>query len=302
MKERNFYVEWSVNEKVAFEVAAGAAMEGVRSIVTMKHVGLNVAADPLMTLAYTGVRGSMIVLVADDPSCHSSQNEQDTRRYSQFALIPCLDPSTPQEAKDMIPYAFGLSNRMQLPVIFRTTTRISHGKSDIELGPVTQYMPAADFEKDLEKWVMAPKNARMRHPHLLKLQEDISRELEDSPWNNLELREGANFGVVASGVASVYAKEALIKLGGDASFLKIGTYPAPEGKIRSMLQSVDKVVILEEMEPIVEEQVRMIAQEMDMHVDIIGKMKGPVPRINELNVDVCMDILSVYLKQDASQK
>ena len=295
MKERNFYVEWSVNEKVAFEVAAGAAMAGVRSVVTMKHVGLNVAADPLMTLAYTGVKGSMIILVADDPSCHSSQNEQDTRRYSQFALIPCLDPSTPQEAKDMIPYAFGLSNRMQLPVIFRTTTRISHGKSDVELGPVTQDMPAAHFEKDLEKWVMIPKNARVRHPHLLKLQEDISRELEDSPWNNLELREGANFGVVASGVASVYAKEALLRLGGDASFLKIGTYPAPKGKIRSMLQSVDKVVILEEMEPMVEEQVRIIAQQAGFGVEIIGKMQGPVPRIFELNTDICADVLAEVL-------
>lgn len=291
MKERNFYVEWSVNEKVAFEVAAGAAMAGVRSLVTMKHVGLNVAADPLMTLAYTGVKGSMIVLVADDPSCHSSQNEQDTRRYSQFSLIPCLDPATPQEAKDMIPYAFDLSHRLQLPVIFRSTTRISHGKSDIELGPVTEDMPFAEFEKSLEKWVMIPKNARIRHPHLLQLQEDISRELEDSPWNELELLEDANFGVIASGVASVYAKEALLRLGASASFLKIGTYPVPESKIRSMLQSVDKLVILEEMEPLVEEQVRMIAQDIGLRVDIIGKMKGPVPRINELNVDVCMDVL-----------
>lgn len=291
MKERNFYVEWSVNEKVAFEVAAGAAMAGVRSLVTMKHVGLNVAADPLMTLAYTGVKGSMIVLVADDPSCHSSQNEQDTRRYSQFSLIPCLDPATPQEAKDMISYAFDLSHRLQLPVIYRSTTRISHGKSDIELGPVTEDMPFAEFEKSLEKWVMIPKNARIRHPHLLQLQEDISRELEDSPWNELELLEDANFGVIASGVASVYAKEALLRLGASASFLKIGTYPVPESKIRSMLQSVDKLVILEEMEPLVEEQVRMIAQDMGLRVDIIGKMKGPVPRINELNVDVCMDVL-----------
>jgi indolepyruvate ferredoxin oxidoreductase alpha subunit len=292
MKERNFYVEWSVNEKVAFEVAAGAAMAGVRSLVTMKHVGLNVAADPLMTLAYTGVKGSMIILVADDPSCHSSQNEQDTRRYSQFSLIPCLDPATPQEAKDMIPYAFDLSHRLQLPVIFRSTTRISHGKSDIELGQVTEDMPLAEFEKSLEKWVMIPKNARIRHPHLLQLQEDISRELEDSPWNELELREDANFGVIASGVASVYAKEALLRLDVSASFLKIGTYPVPESKIRSMLQSVDKLVILEEMEPLVEEQVRMIAQDIGLRVDIIGKMKGPVPRINELNVDVCMDVLS----------
>lgn len=292
MKERNFYVEWSVNEKVAFEVAAGAAMAGVRSLVTMKHVGLNVAADPLMTLAYTGVKGSMVIIVADDPSCHSSQNEQDSRRYSQFSLIPCLDPATPQEAKDMIPYAVGLSGRLQLPVIFRPTTRISHGKSDIELGPVTDNMPAAEFEKSLEKWVMIPKNARIRHPHLLQLQEDISRELEDSPWNELELLEGANFGVIASGVASVYAKEALLRLGANASFLKIGTYPAPEGKIRSMMQSVDKLVILEEMEPMVEEQVRMIAQDMGLQVDIVGKMKGPVPRINELNVEICMNVLS----------
>lgn len=292
MKERNFYVEWSVNEKVAFEVAAGAAMAGVRSLVTMKHVGLNVAADPLMTLAYTGVKGSMIIIVADDPSCHSSQNEQDSRRYSQFSLIPCLDPATPQEAKDMIPYAVGLSTRLQLPVIFRPTTRISHGKSDVELGPVAQDMPAADFEKDFEKWVMMPKHARVRHPHLLELQEDIARELENSPWNELELREGANFGVIASGVASVYAKEALLRLGANASFLKIGTYPAPEGKIRSMMQSVDKLVILEEMEPMVEEQVRMIAQDMGLQVDIVGKMKGPVPRINELNVEICMNVLS----------
>lgn len=292
MKERNFYIEWSVNEKVAFEVAAGAAMAGVRSLVTMKHVGLNVAADPLMTLAYTGVKGSMVIIVADDPSCYSSQNEQDSRRYSQFSLIPCLDPATPQEAKDLIPYAVGLSGRLQLPVIFRPTTRISHGKSDIELGPVTDNMPAAEFEKSLEKWVMIPKNARIRHPHLLQLQEDISRELEDSPWNELELLEGANFGVIASGVASVYAKEALLRLDASASFLKIGTYPAPEGKIRSMLQSVDKVVILEEMEPMIEEQVRMIAQDMGLQVDIVGKMKGPVPRINELNVEICMDVLS----------
>ncbi|MDI3487105.1 MAG: indolepyruvate ferredoxin oxidoreductase, alpha subunit, partial [Methanolobus sp.] len=220
MLERDFYVEWSVNEKVALEVAAGAAMAGVRSVVTMKHVGLNVAADPLLTLAYTGVKGSMIIIVADDPSCHSSQNEQDTRRYSQFSLIPCFDPSTPQEAKDMIPYAFEFSNKVQMPVIFRPTTRISHGKSDIQLGPVEETRPAAEFVKELERWVMVPKNARIQHPRLLESQKIMQEELDNSPWNSLELSDGAKVGVIASGIASVYAKEAIIKQGINASFLK----------------------------------------------------------------------------------
>ncbi|AFV23356.1 thiamine pyrophosphate enzyme-like protein [Methanolobus psychrophilus R15] len=295
MKERDFYVEWSVNEKVAFEVAAGAAMAGVRSVVTMKHVGLNVAADPLMTLAYTGIKGSMVIIVADDPSCHSSQNEQDTRRYSQFALIPCLDPSTPQEAKDMMSYASELSGKMQMPVIFRPTTRISHGKSDVVLGNVTQNKPVADFQKELERWVMIPKNARLRHIHLLELQKAILRELENSPWNELDVCEDAKFGVIASGIASVYAKEALLKLGINASFLKIGTYPVPENQIRALMENVDRILVFEEMEPVVEEQVRIIAQQAGANAEIIGKMQGPVPRIFELNTDICADVLAEVL-------
>ncbi len=295
MKERDFYVEWSVNEKVALEVAAGAAMTGVRSVVTMKHVGLNVAADPLLTLAYTGVEGSMVIIVADDPSCHSSQNEQDTRRYSQFSLIPCLDPCTPQEAKDMMPYAFELSNKLQMPVIFRSTTRISHGKSDIKLGSVEKTRPAADFRKDLERWVMVPKHARVQHGHLLELQKNILEELENSPWNELELNNDPKTGVIASGIASVYAKEALIREGVNASFLKIGTFPVPENKIRILLENSERIIIFEEMEPVVEEQVRIIAQEMGSGVEIIGKRDGPVPREFELNTDVCRDVLAEVL-------
>jgi len=295
MKERDFFVEWSVNEKVALEVAAGAAMTGARSVVTMKHVGLNVAADPLMTLAYTGVKGSLIIIVADDPSCHSSQNEQDTRRYSQFAMIPCLDPADPQEAKDMVPYAFELSHKLQTPVIFRPTTRISHGKSDVTLGPVNEEYFEADFQKDPEKWVMIPKNARIRHPHLLNLQKDMLAELEDSPWNSLEMYEGVKFGVIASGLASVYAKEALARLGFESCFLKIGTYPIPEGKIHTMMEQVDTILVFEEMEPLVEEQVRIIAQQLSSPVEIIGKLQGPVPRVFELNVDVCADVLAEVL-------
>ena len=295
MQDRDFYVEWSVNEKVALEVAAGAAMTGVRSVVTMKHVGLNVAADPLMTLAYTGVKGSMVIIVADDPSCHSSQNEQDTRRYSQFSMIPCLDPVDPQEAKDMISYAFEFSNKFQMPVIFRPTTRISHGKSDVLLGPVNETKPIADFQKDLERWVMIPKNARIQHPHLLAIQRDMLAELEKSPWNSLEMHEGCKFGVIASGLASAYAKEALDNMGIDACFLKIGTYPIPEAKIRTMMDQVDTILVFEEMEPVVEEQVRIMAQQLSSPVEIIGKIQAPVPRIFELNVDVCADVLAEVL-------
>ncbi|KGK97872.1 indolepyruvate ferredoxin oxidoreductase [Methanococcoides methylutens] len=288
MKERDFYVEWSVNEKVAMEVAAGAAMTGVRSVVTMKHVGLNVAADPLMTLAYMGVKGGMIIIVADDPACHSSQNEQDTRKYSEFSLMPCLDPSTPQEAKDMIPYAFELSEKFEIPVIFRPTTRISHGKSEIELGTITDHKIEAKFEKDTSRWVMVPSNAVIRHPHLLGIQEGIMEELENSPWNELNINENSKIGVIASGLASVYAKEAMENLGLEASFLKIGAYPVPEGLIKKMYEQCDTVLVIEELEPIVEDRCKVLAKDIDSPVKILGKTGGYIPRVSELNTDACV--------------
>ncbi len=293
MKERDFYVEWSVNEKVAMEVAAGAAMSGVRSVVTMKHVGLNVAADPLMTLAYMGVKGGMVIIVADDPGCHSSQNEQDSRIYSRFSLMPCLDPSTPQEAKDMIPYAFELSEKFEIPVIFRTTTRISHGKSDIKLGPVNKDRPEANFEKNPSRWVMVPANARVRHPHLLEIQEGIRQELEGSRWNELDLCEDAQIGILGAGVSSVYAKEAIKKLGVKASFLKIGTYPVPAGLVKKLFDRVQKVLVIEEGEQFAEEMCKVIASDMGSNVKICGKSDGLVPKVGELNVDLCKKAISV---------
>lgn len=292
MKERDFYVEWSVNEKVAMEVAAGAAMTGVRSVVTMKHVGLNVAADPLMTLSYMGVKGGMVVIVADDPGCHSSQNEQDTRIYSEFSLMPCLDPSTPQEAKDMLSYAFELSEKFELPVIFRPTTRISHGKADIELGDITEHRVQAKFEKDTSRWVMVPSNAVVRHPHLLSIQDGIREELETSPWNELTINEDSKIGVIAAGIASVYAKEAIENLGVSASYLKIGAYPVPEGLIKKMYEQADTVLVIEELEPIVEDRCKIIAKDMESNVKIIGKTDGTVPRVGELNVDHCVKAIA----------
>ena len=290
-EDRDYYVEWSVNEKVAMEVAVGAAWTGVRSVVTMKHVGLNVAADPFMTLAYAGTKGGLIAIVADDPSCHSSQNEQDTRRYAQFALVPCFDPSTPQEAKDMLPYAFEFSEKFEIPVIFRPTTRISHGKSDIELGEIPVEKRAPHFEKLLDRWVMLPKNARLRHTHLLSIQQSIEDALAESPWNTLELKPDAKLGVIGAGIASVYAKEAIVELGLEVSFLKIGTYPAPGKLILELLKTVDAVLVFEELEPIVEEQVRMIAQEAGLEVSVLGKANGFVPREGELDVSAFLEAL-----------
>jgi len=290
-KDPDYHIEWSVNEKVAMEVAVGAAWTGVRSVVTMKHVGLNVAADPFMTLAYAGTKGGLIAIVADDPSCHSSQNEQDTRRYAQFALVPCFDPSTPQEAKDMLPYAFEFSEKFEVPVIFRPTTRISHGKSDIELGEIPVEKPAPNFEKLLDRWVMLPKNARPRHTHLLSIQQSIEDALAESPWNSLELKPDAKFGVIGAGIASVYAKEALVELGLEVSYLKIGAYPVPRKLILELLETVDTVLVFEELEPIVEEQVKMIAQEAGLEVSVLGKTNGFVPREGELDVSAFLEAL-----------
>jgi len=291
LKDRDYHIEWSVNEKVAMEVAVGAAWTGVRSVVTMKHVGLNVAADPFMTLAYAGTKGGLIAIVADDPSCHSSQNEQDTRRYAQFALVPCFDPATPQEAKDMLPYAFELSEKFEIPVIFRPTTRISHGKSDIGLGEIPTEKRVPNFEKLLDRWVMLPKNARPRHTHLLSLQQPIEDELAESPWNSLELKTDERLGVIGAGIASVYAKEALLELGLEASFLKIGAYPVPRKLILELLQTVSTVIIFEELEPVVEEQVKMIAQENGLEVRVLGKAGGFVPREGELDVSAFLETL-----------
>lgn len=294
MKERNYHVEWSVNEKVAFEVAAGAAIAGAKSVVTMKHVGLNVASDPLMTLSYTGVKGAMLIISADDPSCHSSQNEQDSRKYADFALMPCFDPCNLQEAKDMIADAFKVSNKFQTALIFRPTTRISHGKSDVELKKIQRQQSdfsEVKFEKLPERWIMMPKNARVRHPYILKTYEEIRTEFETSPWNNLDLVPDSKIGIVSSGVASLYAKEAVKQLGINTSFLKICAYPVPHDKMLCLLKAVDKVLVIEELEPILENELRILAQKNMINVEILGKDQSLVPRHGELNVDICLEAI-----------
>lgn len=282
------HVEWSVNEKVALEVAIGSSWSGTRSAATMKHVGLNVAADPFMTLAYLGVGGGLVVISADDPYCHSSQNEQDSRRYASFASIPCLDPNGPQEAKDMTAFGFDLSERFNVPVMLRPTTRVSHARADVEIAerksesemPRTGGSPG--FVKDASRRVALPAHARPLHTELLKKQMDIEKALVGTPWNRLSL--SGDHGVIASGIAALYAEEAMEELNLDLSFLKVGTFPSPSTMIEKLLKNVSKVMVVEELEPVLEEQVERIARKVNPDVEILGKGSGHIPRVGELDL------------------
>ena len=278
--ERPMHVEWSVNEKVALEVAVGASWTGCRAAATMKHVGLNVAADPFMTLAYLGVGAGLLLICADDPYCHSSQNEQDSRRYAQFAGIPCLDPKNPAEAKDMAVFAFEFSEIFNIPVMLRPTTRVSHARADVEIGPAKAPCGPRQFIKNPARRVALPSHARPLHNELLAKQAAMEEALESAPWNRLSLR--GSVGVIASGIAGLYAQEAIFELGEDLSFLCIGAYPLPKKLISRMLEHVSRVMIIEELEPVVEEQVQMLARKVNPHVEILGKA-GFIPREGELD-------------------
>ena len=277
---RPLHIEWSVNEKVALEVAAGASWTGTRATATMKHVGLNVAADPFMTLAYLGVGAGLLLICADDPFCHSSQNEQDSRRYAQFASVPCLDPSDPMEAKDMTIYGFELSERFNIPVILRPTTRVSHARADVETGTIPPVREGGQFVKNPARRVALPGHARALHTELIAKQEAIEEALETAPWNRLTLR--GDTGIIASGIAGLYAEEAISDLDLDISLLRIGTYPVPTKMICRMLEHVTRVMVVEELEPVVEEQVERLARIVNPAVEILGK-NGSISREGELD-------------------
>jgi indolepyruvate ferredoxin oxidoreductase alpha subunit len=252
------HVEWAPNEKVALETAMGAAFGGARAIAVMKHVGVNVAADPLFTLSYTGLRGGLVLVTADDPEMHSSQNEQDNRHYARAVKIPMLEPSDSQEAKDFTRKAFELSERFDTPVMLRTTTRVSHSKSVVFLDEPSVPPIPRQLVKDPVKLVMLPANARRRHPVVEKRMEDLSRLAENLPENRVEWGEKKK-GIITSGISYEYAKEVMP----EASFLKLGmVYPLPKEMIRSFASQVEKLFVVEELDPFIEEQVRALGIEM----------------------------------------
>ena len=264
---------WSPNEKIAVELASGVSCAGHRALATMKHVGVNVAADPIFTLAYTGVGGGLVIVTADDPELHSSQNEQDNRRYASFARIPMLEPSDSQEAYEFSREAFSLSESFDLPFFLRTTTRVSHGKSVVNLrGPSTE---KTAVEKALAwnaaKYVMVPAHARVKHP---ELEERISRLAvfaEDCPFNRAEYRDG-DLGIITSGISYNYVREALP----EASVLKLGlVFPLPSDSIRDFASRFRHILVVEELEPFLEEWVRLLG--------ISCEGKSVIPRFGEID-------------------
>ena len=295
-QETDLYFEYSTNEKVAMEVAAGAAVSGVRTIVTMKHVGLNVAADPLMTLAYVGINGGMVIINADDPSLFSSQNEQDNRYYARLSGLPMLEPTNTQEMKDMTAMAFDLSEELKLPVIIRTTTRLAHVRGAVELGELKPRKTKAVFKKNPFHFVTVPAVSRNLHKELLGKFEKAQKIAETRSFN--EIVGKGKWGIVANGASFNYVKDAVLDLGiGDqVSMLKLAlSWPMPEKLFLDFFQQVDKVLVVEELEPINEKELRALAQENGVAIEIQGKGTGAFSRLYEYDPGMVRKAIAEFM-------
>ncbi|MCP4753330.1 MAG: indolepyruvate ferredoxin oxidoreductase subunit alpha [Proteobacteria bacterium] len=294
-KESDLYFEYSVNEKVALEVAAAAANCGIRSMCVMKHVGLNVASDVLATLAYVGVRGGLVILSADDPLMFSSQNEQDNRYYGKLTGLPVLEPSSVEEAKEMMPYAFDLSEELQEPVIFRTTTRINHSNATIKLGEIRQPETQGVFKKDPDNLVCVPAVSRKLHVKLLENFEKARNLANASPYNYT--RGSGPWGIVCNGVSFHYVADAVKDLGVEdkVRILRIGfSHPMPDGLVKDFLKECEKVLIVEEGEPVMEETVKAMAQEEELCLPIKGKDSDLFSRLYEYDPAMVRDCIARY--------
>jgi len=303
--EAGIYFEYSTNEKVALEVAAAAAISGLRSIVAMKHVGLNVAADSFMTLGYTGVRAGMVIVSADDPSMHSSQNEQDNRLYGVMAHVPVIEPSSPQEAKELTKIAFEISERFEVPVILRTTTRISHMRGIVNLGNLKlNTFNKKKFQKDPMRFVVVPATARRNRIRQLERLKRIKEFSDEFEYNRIEVYgEDPSVGIVASGASYGYVVDVIRSKGIPAKVFKVTmSYPIPERRIAEFISTVDKLIVFEETEPVIERQIRELAQRLGIKIIIHGKEDGTVRYHYELNPDEVYRVLLKVLKGKTSQK
>lgn len=273
------YTEWAPNEKVGLEVAIGASFAGARTLATMKHVGVNVAADPLFTASYTGVRGGLVLISADDPEMHSSQNEQDNRNYALHAKVPCIEPSEPSEAKDMLKIAYELSEELDTPVIFRITTRISHVKGVVEKKERITPPVECGIERVPSKMVMLPALARKRRVYVEERMNKCKELAETSELNRVEMGDTKK-GFIAAGIAYLYVKEAFP----EASVLKLGmSWPLPEQKIRDFADAVDELYVVEELDPFLETQLQA------MGIECHGK--DVIPNQGELNTAIVKEAI-----------
>lgn len=290
-KEANVYFEFSSNEKVAIEVAASGASTGLRTFSFMKHVGVNVAADSFMSSAYIGVEGSLLVLVADDPSTFSSQNEQDTRHFARQANIPLFEPSNPQEIKDFIHYAYDISDEFNIPVIMRTTTRVSHMRGIVETGSYTKNETEYGQYQDNGLHVPVPEAARVMHKNLVEKIDNIRKVSESSPLNKI-IDNGADVGIIASGGAYNYVADVLAQNDLKFNVLKIGfSHPYPEELVKQFLEKNKEVIVVEEVDPLNEMETLAIAGKYNINVKIHGKCDDTLPEIFEYTPDIIFEAL-----------
>ncbi|MBO5795058.1 MAG: indolepyruvate ferredoxin oxidoreductase [Bacteroides sp.] len=286
---------WCTNEKTAMEAALGMVYAGKRALVCMKHVGMNVAADAFVNSAITGVNGGLVVLAADDPSMHSSQNEQDSRFYGKFAMIPILEPSTQQEAYDMMPYAYELSESLKLPVLLRIVTRLAHSRAGVVIRK-PQEQNALNPETDRTHWVLLPGNARRQYASLVEKQKELLASSEASPYNKSEFcaqNSKHKLGVIACGIAYNYVLENKPHKS-DIPVLKVSQYPLPEASIKALAEQCESLLIAEDGQPLVEEQVKSI---LGAEYPLKGRLTGELPRMGELTPDCVGAALGVNIEQ-----
>lgn len=294
------HIEWSVNEKSAMEVAASAVYSGARTLVTMKQVGLNVASDPLMSLAYVGVKGGMVIVSADDPGPISSQTEQDTRMFAEFCRIPVFDPASPEEAYQMIQDAFAYSEKYKTPVLFRPTTRVCHAYASVEVPETWNYNEYEGFVKDSKKWVIFPRLSFMNHAMIEERNPKIGEDFSSYAMNCMQGR--GKKAVFASGVSYAYAKECLQDYP-NIRFCKIGTpYPFPESFVLSCLEGVEEVLCVEELSPYIESALLKIIGKHQLPIKVYGKLTGHIASSGENSTDslrkVLGDFLGITLEQE----
>ena len=292
----DIYVEWSVNEKAAMEVAAAAAYTGARTMVTMKQVGLNVASDPLMSLAYVGVKGGMVVMVADDPGPISSQTEQDTRHFGQFSKLPVFDPSSPEEAYEMIGDAFDYSEKYHTPVLFRPTTRICHGCASVELKERICLPVPQGFVKDSNKWVIFPCLSNANHKMIEARNPVIGDDFSSYRFNLLHREEKETVqGIITHGISYEFVMEALNGYKG-ARVIKISTpNPTPEKLMLQFMDGLNEVMAVEELDPVLEQELMLLCGKHHLNVDIRGKLTGDVQCAGENSVESVRKVLEAYL-------
>lgn len=295
-KDGKIHVQWSVNEKVALEVAAGGAYAGARTLVTMKQVGLNVASDPLMSLAYIGVEGGMVIVSADDPGPISSQTEQDTRTFAAFAKLPVFDPASPEEAYEMIQEAFAYSEKYNTPVLFRPTTRVCHGCANVEVADIWEVKEAEGFVKDTNRWVIFPRTSYLNHLKIEERNVELSKVFSKSKLNWIEGNKEGEKGIATGGNSYAYAMESSPA---EVKVLKVGTpFPFPEELALEFLQGLDEVLVLEELDPVIEKALVYIAGKYHLPVVIKGKLTHDTKNAGENSVESIKVDLAKFLPEN----